>query len=498
MKKTKLVSLFLALALSAGVFSGCAGKTTSSGAPSASSGEAATASSGATGETVNITFLADTNQKNADKVLAAMNEYTKDKIGVTLTFDHSENKQVVLASSSDLDLVWLAPWDGAVDLGRKNAIQDITDLLPNYPGLVNMMPAKFWEASKIDGRNYVVPVYKEAFTGVSLIMPKQLVDRVKDEKGFDVTTVKLDTTADWTKLEPYLAAVKEMGVEYVTGFARVSYALQLNPNYEDVNGYYAVDTTTNKIIDRRFTPEYKAFLQMMYDWNQKGYIPDEVAVDGMGDINDNALKENNLGLSDWWNTPDNQKNADGRYSNEMVLIPTMKNYTMSDSVNASSYGINARSKKTDACLKFLELLNTDEKLADMYVYGIEGEDYTRADNIVTVNANAGWSMPLWKACSVMAPSLSSADSADKKEQYQADNEAAVSIKSLGFIPSFDAISAEKSAVENAAKEGALLNTGFENPDEKLDEFLNKLTVAGNDKILAELQKQYDEWLKTKK
>ena len=183
------------------------------------------------------------------------------------------------------------------------------------------------------------------------------------------------------------------------------------------------------------------------------------------------------------------------------MIPIFEHgIVTSSAVLGSAYAISAKSKNADACLKFLELLDTDTKLADLYVYGIEGEDYTRdADGIVTRVENPGWKMDVWCSVNVMAPSLSNTDAKDKKEQYTKMNDEAVETKLMGFRPDFTAVTSEMAAINSVVNEqGWLFEAGFSDPDTALPTFLADLKTAQIDTIIAELQKQYDEWLKTKK
>ena len=113
-------------------------------------------------------------------------------------------------------------------------------------------------------------------------------------------------------------------------------------------------------------------------------------------------------------------------------------------------------------------------------------------------ADSGWSNDVWCSVNVLAPSVKNSESADKKEQYRTMNDAAVEGKTLGFSPDTSGVSTEIAALHNVTEQyKSLMERGFYDPSVYLPEFRQALKDAGVDKVGAELQKQYDEWLKTK-
>ena len=63
---------------------------------------------------------------------------------------------------------------GTNDLVPANAVYDITDLLPGTP-LYESMDEGQWEATKYDGKNYFVPVYKDNVEGYDVMFRKVLL-----------------------------------------------------------------------------------------------------------------------------------------------------------------------------------------------------------------------------------------------------------------------------------------------------------------------------------
>lgn len=159
--------------------------------------------------------------------------------------------------------------------------------------------------------------------------------------------------------------------------------------------------------------------------------------------------------------------------------------------------INANTEKIDACLKFLGLLSTDETLANLAAYGIEGKHYTLTDEgRVSLIADSGYTYPgVWIVCNVMAPTLMEGEAADKKEQYETFNANTEISCTAGFTFDKTNVEAEMTALNAVVEEyQLLLERGFYDPETYLPEYQEKLEGAGLETVLAEMQTQYDAWL----
>lgn len=454
------------------------------------------------------TTYVDGNVVGQDAVVAAMNEYAKEKINVTFEFIHSDNLdklKLELATSDKIDMFWSGAgasklWNSII---RQDAVMDITDLLPNYPALVESIPEIVWESTEYDGRRYLIPVMKESFTGGTYIIPKAMADKVKAATGIDVEAIEVNSVRDLGNLTDYLQAVIDVdptALAVVKSFT-FSALMGYDPVYNLVSQGVGLDKTTGKIIDLYATQEYADYLALMYDWNQRGFFHDELAV---GSLSSNIMNpyrnSGNYGITNWATTPDNLNNAAVRYQGVEVYGKEIgERQTGSNSMLGSDYAISAKSDNPEACLKLIELLLTDPVMGDLFAYGIEGVNYTRnADGSVTKIADSGYTYEVWMATSVFNASLTDLESANKKELYAADNAAAVAAPTMGFRFNSENVSAESSALSNVASQYThLLEYGFYDPAEYLPSFLADRQAAGVDKLIAEMQAQYDAWLLTK-
>ena len=105
----------------------------------------------------------------------------------------------------------------------------------------------------------------------------------------------------------------------------------------------------------------------------------------------------------------------------------------------------------------------------------------------------------WQVGNQFLDFLKKGESSTKWETLKAFNKDALPLNSLGFAFDGSSLTTEMAALVNAAKEYVpVILTGAVDPDVYLAKYKEKCKAAGEDKVIAEMQKQYDAFLKTKK
>lgn len=454
----------------------------------------------APGETVNIKWHRTAWHTNVDEkaVEEAINEYIEPLIGVTVTvLNDAENTalDLALAAGEDIDLFWVASWSNAYTFIDGNIAYDLTDVIADYPALYESMPKSIWESAKTEGRNFYVPIYKEAANQYGLTVPTALVEKY----GWDLSAIK-----ELKDIEPMLADAAADGMNYPFGMNTYYFSTFHADDFAFMTPYAGVarNGDTTKVVNIIESPEYAEYVAMMNDWNKKGYINQaEAALETMGEDIVTELRQADPmdnAFYPWVMTPASKANASNRYGVEVEVIPISKSYIETDSPAGSAYMINAKTEKLDACMKFLELLSTDEKLANLAAYGIEGKHYTLENGRVSLIPDSGYAYPgVWIVCNVNAPTLMVGEDDDKKEQYEAFNLEAEPSVTAGFRFDRSKVEAEAGALDAVMTEYQhLTDLGFYTVDD-LPKFQEALKNAGIDTVIAELQAQYDAFLATK-
>ena len=447
------------------------------------------------------------------KVENAINAYIADKINVEVHIteyssgEYAEKANLALANN-EINLLWTASWMGTIgtnDLVPKNAVYDITDLLPGT-ALYGSMAEGQWDATKYNGRNYFIPVYKDNVEGYDVMFRKELVDKY----GWDVTKVK--KLAD---LEPMLEDAYKEGLKYpfLTQKTAMFYRWYIGSfdffTADAATNFFAVDRKTNEVVDTIQTPEYLEFCKLMADWAEKGYVSEDEANKV---TTDTTTQSKDWAISWWTDIPVNAE-ANTRYGQEVVMQPIAPRFAHSTSALGSCYCITANSTEAEAkaAIDFLGLLYTDAKLADMYTFGIEGEDFEYVREYTDADGNAygpyekdhvlqhsdKYNHSMWESANatIVTPTYNEPD--NKAELYDAFNGGAETSCAAGFR--FD-----KTPVEAAytACQGLFEQYGFQlenggvaaaDVEAKLAEYQAALDGAGYQDVLAEFQNQYNAW-----
>ncbi len=448
--------------------------------------------------------VANPDTAQVKKVEDAINAYIADKINVRIVLtdigsgEYTEKANLALANN-EINLLWTASWEGTIgtnDLVPANAVYDITDLLPGTALYASMAEGQ-WEATKYNGRNYFIPVYKDNVEGYDFMFRQDLID----EFGWDITTVK--SLAD---LEPMLAQAAEKGLKYpfLTQKTAMFYRWYIDRfdffTADAATNFFAVDRATGEVVDTILTPEYAEFCKLMGDWAEKGYISDDEAAKA---TTDTTTQSQDWAISWWTDIPVNAE-ADSRYNQDVTMQPATSRYAHSTSALGSCYCITANStpEQAKAAIDFMGLLYTDAKLADIYTFGIEGEDfeYTQAEGQliphVTQHSDK-YNHSMWESASATIVTPLDNEPDNKAELYIDFNGGALTSVAAGFRFDKSPVEAEYTACRNLFERyGFALENGAipaEDVDAEIAAYQKALDDAGYQKVLAEFQNQFNTW-----
>lgn len=441
-----------------------------------------------------IWYTIGTPQKDVDKVMEEVNKYTKEKINATVKMkmidfgDYSQKMQVMVASGEPMDIMFTCSWAfDYVQNARKGAFMELDDLLQNQgKGIVEALDPAFLEGSKVDGHNYAVPANKELPNQEVWRFNKELVDKY----NLDISNVK-----SMESLEPLLKTVKENDPS-ITPFTIKKDFLPMMPfDYviEKLPMAVYLDTKDYKVVNILETPEIKETLNTMHKFYKAGYISPEAST---VTSNDDLLKSGKW-LVDRSST---QPFADNLWSASLgypiVSTPAGDPIVYNWSVMGSMQAISANSKYPEKAMEFLNLLNTDPVLRNMIDSGIEGVHYEKvSDNVMkNLDQSKDYDMPSFSLGNLMITYLYEADPANKWDEFKKFNASGTNAPLLGFNFDTSKVSTELASVQNVREEfWPALMTGSVNPDEYLPKAIEKFKAAGLDKVIAEAQRQIDEW-----
>jgi putative aldouronate transport system substrate-binding protein len=531
-KKSKLGKSYLALLAVIMTFvvvlAGCGGNNENNASPSASvapsESKAATESASASPEaspaattdlkevTLSIT-LPGTTPKDEVKVEEALNAYLKDKLNtkidlVFVDWGQWDNKiNLAIAGREPMDILFTAAWNGHANNVAKKAFLAVND--PNGPkgdllaqygqGILETLPAAYLAGAKISGLNYGVPTSKELAEQGGVIYRKDIAE----ELGL---TAQLDAVKTIADLEPILAVVKAKKPEMTPlhlkdgeNFNSHYFAKYDHLGDGNIEGVIMKSGTDSAVKSRFDFPVYKETLDITRDFFKKGYINRDAATSQI--TPQDAFKTGNVFMGVFSLKPgkDAEVELAASLPGKLKQIYMTEKTVSTGEAAGSMLGITTTSANPERAMMLINLLHTDKELNNLINFGIEGDHYTRSGDIITATANTPnfATGATWMLGSQFLNYIWSTEAPDKWAQFAAFNEGAISSPALGFTYNAEATKSQNSVTFNIRKEyDPGLDTGAVDPA-KVDEYVKKLKANGLDAIIAEKQKQLDEFLAAK-
>lgn len=502
MKRKKIVALLLAVTMVAGAVVGCGGKVSDTTTDKVGKTDTVDKVEGKKdAEVVNLkihTLIPE--QVDQKEVMEKLNEYTKEKIGVTVDYvfhggAYADKIQVIIGSGEEYDACFTSNWINSYNTNvAKGAFLDVKEMLPKVaPELAKTLPETFWKAATVNGGLYAVPNQQIAARQIIALMPKEFVDA----SGVDLATIH--TLTDMKEYAQYAfdnygakvggvivaQAAEYCGYEYISDYMSAG-VIKMGDNKATVVNYYETD-------------EWKSMLNELADLSAAGLLDGECGYNGEYAESQRVGKKTSAYFAGTYK-PGGEVEDSTRAGYDCVYAKSSVEPMISTgSVIATMYGISATSKHPEETLKYLELVNTDPYVMNLLTYGIEGTHYEKVtDNMIKPIENSGYSHgQSWALGNVFNTYVMEGQPEDVWEQTEALNNSAQGSPILGFSFDPEPVKMEIASISKVVKEYESL-VGGELPVEKTNgEFVEKLKVAGVDSVIAEMQRQIDEFMATK-
>ncbi|THF79126.1 ABC transporter substrate-binding protein [Cohnella fermenti] len=525
-KRKRLLALTTAVVLSAAMLaSGCSSSngngngnsqgqsaaTESAGAAGSGAGEGTAASEAPKADTSEFVklkyYYTGPTSPGDDAVFAELNKRIKEKINANVEFikvasgDYTQKMSIMVNALEEFDLVFTSPYYlNYYDNASKGAFVDITDLLPVYaPETYALFKPEIWDAARVNGKIYA-SINQQIFARQSgFSVQKALADKY----GFDPTTVK-----KLSDIAPFLQSVKDGEPAETTDQlwnAQVKNQVfsYFYPAYEwesigeiDLPGVVRSMEDNPKVFNEYETEEFKDFVLTNADFQKRGFIAKDTLTRPTFD------PAKYVGTAMATLSPGVDATIAQTYKAEHYVIPMGSPMLTSANAIATLTAVSATSKHPERALMFIELLNTDKEIYNMLVWGLEGVDYVKTgDNrIEAVEGSSFKSQAGWKFGNQFNSYVTGTQTDDVWEQTDELNKSAKMSKLFGFSFNPEQVKSEiANTMAIVAEYRQAFNAGMygDDTEAKLQEYNQKLKSAGVDKIIAEKQRQLDEFIAQK-
>ena len=507
-KKTLCAALAVMLTLTTGVFTGCNKNSAKDNS----------------NENVKLKWvmLGPGKQKDADMVWNKFNEQLKEYVPNTeVEFEiiegsaFGEKWQLMSAASEQIDIAWtgyaISSFIGEVEKGAYLPLDNLID--ENAPDLKKELPDWIFELGKVNNEIYAIPNYQMMATS-----PYGIHIRKEHEKYMDIEAIQAKYN-EW-------ATNPEAGKEVYQLFA--DYFQKMKDNGKIGNGVglgsfkgltkkqtydgttvpgFVIDTDTMTVEYEDMSDYKKLWYDTVADWYKKGYVRNDILSENMDGV-DEAEKGYILWAHGYFNDT-SEKTESLSKGFECRVFGLGEKYYIKNTVPATMTTIGRTSVNPARAIKVIDLMNT-KKGKDLYnllSFGIEDVHYKKVsdnriepiDYVSQGDSNSKYGLFKWAVGNTANSFELSSDEEGMAEYIRSIDENAEILPCVGFKPDTSGLTVELAQISSVKKEFETLNFGaHSNYEEIYEEYMSKLKSAGVEKVIDELQKQLDEWLKTHK
>lgn len=547
----KLLALLLAGIMILTVTVGCGSSTAEKDAPESTESTESTESKDVPAdaakddeEPVKLKFYYTSAPVNdSERIMEKANEIIREEINAELEFvtidgsDYPQKMNMMINSAESWDLAFSANWGGMnyFENAASGAYYDLTDLIEDYaPESYSRIPESLWDGVKVNGKTYGVINYQ--VWGVAIAKGLKLRRDIAEEAGFDWIALEgMEAFEAMEAVEPYLDYIVEnypemVPVEYGGGgsgsdiFIEAPLMFGMDPVGDSLApGWVELKEGKPVVINQYESDAYAQYLSVMRSWYEKGYLRKDAATlqDFMPDRQSKRIGMH-FGSNEYPFPADDEIRAIRRDMPHVEdgTAPVAR-ITLTDPIIPASapstavVTVGAFSNNPIKALELIELLNTNDELYTLIVYGEEGVDweFLTEDDPETgklagdFNKIAGmydFQWQEWQIGQSYSPDFTRHLEFGQNEQgdlerdiqrrHYAIDETAPASPVMGFAFDADPVKTELANCSAIIDELVLgLGSGSLDPEVELPIFIKRLEDAGSQEIIAEKQAQIDVW-----
>ncbi|GAK52522.1 extracellular solute-binding protein family 1 [Candidatus Moduliflexus flocculans] len=454
-----------------------------------------------------------------EKVEAKWNAIFKERVNAHLELkwvewaDWQTKYNLLLASGEPLDLIttatdWLDAWPNA----QRGAFMNLDELLPVYaPQTWAEVPPEHWEQCKYNGKIVMIP--EDHYT--------QWINHGIFYRGDWAKEAGIELPIkDWETLGKYFQSVKEkhgiipFEMDGTNGALMAgwydshtpSLALPMVPTgwveLIRAKSYDEKYTAWSPVFDQTFVD----FAKMMKEWGDKGYWREDVLNFKIPDQN-TLIRSGKTG-GDQHHTQTyrtlrvfmdkEQPGSDLQF----FAFGEVGNNLISMSITHGATALGAYSKNPERALMVYDIIRHDEEVYRLFNYGLEGVQYVIENGVMKRpagydEARDRFYSDFWGGrvdkfelpMDMVWPRIG--------EVYQRYDQIKKPYPYERFVFNKAPVEAELAAISNIGNQlGMAIAFGKAgDPEKAVEELRKKMKAAGYEKVLAEVQKQLDEYKK---
>lgn len=454
--------------------------------------------------TVSIHLTGGGDYSDAQTVEDAMNAISVPKYGIEFDLNYIEYGNyaqqcslLLTGDEADIVMVYITPFTTFVKNGQ---LYDITDFYANasdtFKETIQEMDSEFDEtikATTVNGKLYALPRVGTNGANTCLAIAEPFASEFGIKGGEEWTLDDVDAFLEQVHEKyPDKYAIVPQGPGLMTNGGWTWDSLGDDSMVGVINAF-GTDMTVHNLYDDE---EFLRLCDYTRSWYEKGYMMQ----DCLSNTEASTTLFTGMGVS-CFNVGNNHEFGGGNDVLKSVFLTKDKMVTSNASVIC--YGINANTKDPEAAWKAMELIYTHPEISPVFETGIEGVHYVLDDNGNAVypegkdNSNVGYNGVFEKwdyPNNYMGPDTTGNGRLAEVLQEYKENVVQMS-PAFGFcFDSEPVVDAYTACVNVMSKYTQPLLMGAVDPAEIIPQANEELKQAGIDEVIAEKQRQLDEWL----
>ncbi len=511
----KSICLVMALLLFVGLFAGCTGPTTVSTEDDPN-------------EQVTLTIaLPLPAQKDTDLVVAEINKQLETllpntKIDLMLNPNMAEQWPLWMSTHKVIDIAHSGYITKIEDEVRKDTYLELNELIDKYAPSIKALQEKYWysyDNASINGMVYAIPNIQYHVKETLILRVDYAAQPYMDMQALITESYASDKTTE-KFYQIYTAGLEKAeaaGVDVKSKVDTVNLLALAKRGYNFVGGESSTicydNSDAGKIIDFTTTQEFKTYCKYAKIWADKGWVSKDILTGSIQPPHRTATGTRfNMDETTHEIIPQSAAAKDvGYYSYD---LNNLENQSLVTNIgeNMTYYSIPFTAAHPARAMRFLDLINSEagKPILNLLAYGIEGKHYEVLDaekgNIKAFEyqgqggATVSYGLPNWEVGNMLLQyNVAPYTHINKEygENFYADTINRMKKHVLyGYTFDMDPIKNDLSKVlkNNSEYIKNICSGVVGNEENLLEELTNKNAAAGLDRIIAEFQKQADNYI----
>ncbi len=452
---------------------------------------------------------------DVEEVEAAINELTLPAINCTVKFrdisigDHATQMGLLGSDGERLDIIYVGYTTSMANLQANGLLLGLGDLLEeNAPELLEKA-GPLMEACYVDDDYYCIPGDFYPASQTVVLADKEIFDQYQIEipenpEATDEYIDKLYANVKASDFDGYCYTPGDGTQVFMLGYQIEKFGAGMG-----LDAAYGVlmdmtDSSDTTIVNLYDTDEYLQACLRAKRWRDDGtMVPDSLT---SGNTLVSAMRAGQVcaSISTVNSTfTNNTRSITGRDS---IAVPIDDLVITGSSIPEYGLGVTVTSERPDKAVQLLNMIMTNADLANLMNYGIEGKHYVKvSDHIITYPegvdvSTIGYGTQInsyGDSSQIYHREPFTEEWYEEVKKYGADN--AKLATAFGYVFNPDSVKTQVAAVSAVIGEyqPSLACGMVEDVEGRVAEFREALQGAGIAEIIAENQRQFDEWLANK-